>query len=375
MNTIDVAPCRKLNPAAPTTPDAELPADPPAQTQEEKSVPLERSIGEAVKAAVVPCAGLSELDIPKRERVLGDWFRQGDYGMIVAPRGVGKTWFALGLSGAIARGGCFGPWKAAAARKVLYVDGEMAVDDLDRWIRGLGQTDNLLVLSHEALHLEDGATLNLARQEDRQALSACLQDNGVEVLVLDNLSCLASGLRENDGDAWQPMKQWFLELRRSRIAVVLVHHAGKDGSQRGTSRREDDLFWALSLEDRRKGGEGGVCFGLKFTKNRNSPRDESCYEWCFKTADDGTVQVSAEPIGAEVLFRQLVEQGETSATKIAKVMKVAKSTVSKWAKAGCAAKWMKIDGGKYLPTAQAVEPVSNAEAIGGKQETEGKMAA
>jgi len=34
---------------------------------------------------------------------------------------------------------------------------------------------------------------------------------------------------------------WLLVLRRRGISVMVIHHAGKSGLQRGTSRREDVL--------------------------------------------------------------------------------------------------------------------------------------
>jgi hypothetical protein len=38
-----------------------------------------------------------------------------------------------------------------------------------------------------------------------------------------------------------------LRLRRQGIAVLLVHHAGVNGRQRGTSRREDALDTVIAL--------------------------------------------------------------------------------------------------------------------------------
>ena len=38
-----------------------------------------------------------------------------------------------------------------------------------------------------------------------------------------------------------------MRLRRRGVSVLIVHHAGKGGQQRGTSRREDVLDTSISL--------------------------------------------------------------------------------------------------------------------------------
>jgi hypothetical protein len=43
------------------------------------------------------------------------------------------------------------------------------------------------------------------------------------------------------------MQNWLLRLRRKGVAVLIVHHAGVNGRQRGTSRREDALDTVLAL--------------------------------------------------------------------------------------------------------------------------------
>lgn len=71
--------------------------------------------------------------------------------------------------------------------------------------------------------------------------------DGVELLVLDNLSSLTSVIRDNDAESWSPIQEWLLRLRRRGVSVLIVHHAGKGGEQRGTSRREDVLDTSISL--------------------------------------------------------------------------------------------------------------------------------
>jgi putative DNA primase/helicase len=66
------------------------------------------------------------------------------------------------------------------------------------------------------------------------------------------------------------MQNWLLRLRRQGIAVLLVHHAGTNGRQRGTSRREDALDTVVALrrpED--YSPEQGARFEVYFEKLRN----------------------------------------------------------------------------------------------------------
>ena len=60
------------------------------------------------------------------------------------------------------------------------------------------------------------------------------------------------------------------EVRRSGIAVLFIHHAGTNGRQRGTSRREDALDTVIALrrpEDYSL--EHGARFEIHFEKLRN----------------------------------------------------------------------------------------------------------
>jgi putative DNA primase/helicase len=96
---------------------------------------------------------------------------------------------------------------------------------------------------------------------------------GVELLILDNLSTLTTIIRDNDADSWNPIQEWLLRLRRGGISVLIIHHAGKDGAQRGTSRREDILDTSISL--RRPAdyaGVEGARFEIHIEKGRGHPR-------------------------------------------------------------------------------------------------------
>ena len=304
-------------------------------------------LAEALRKSIVPCTELSNLGIPKRRKVLGEWFMEGDYGIIYAERGLGKTWMVLGMATAMAGGSACGPWKANGSWKTLYVDGEMPVESIDQRIQGMGASHELMVLNHEALFHLGNETINLAQPSAQEALTDYILEHKVQVLVLDNLSCLFSGVKENEGDAWEPIKRWFLKLRRQRISVILVHHAGKNGEMRGTSKREDDVFWTIRLEETSEELQDGAQFISKFTKDRNSQREQTPLEWRFLTTADGKVQIQAQSVASLAAFRELVEGGETSATSIAAKLGVTKGTVSKWAKQADKDGWMNIERGKY----------------------------
>jgi putative DNA primase/helicase len=86
---------------------------------------------------------------------------------------------------------------------------------------------------------------NLATDSGQQAIDPLL--DGVDFLIVDNISTLCWTGSDNDGGSWTAMQEWLLRLRRQGTAVLLVHHSGKGGQQRGTSRREDVLDTVIGL--------------------------------------------------------------------------------------------------------------------------------
>jgi putative DNA primase/helicase len=192
---------------------------------------------------------LFELEIPEREMVINPIIPEKGLAMVYAPRSVGKTHVACAISSAVATGTMFLKWQAPKARKVIHVDGEMPAADLrerfHQTFEALGVSPDpgmLQILSADLIELGIG---NLASPDIQMELDRQL--DGVELLVLDNFSSLTSVIRDNDAESWTPIQEWLLRLRRRGISVLIVHHAGKGGEQRGTSRREDVLDTSLSL--------------------------------------------------------------------------------------------------------------------------------
>ena len=99
---------------------------------------------------------------------------------------------------------------------------------------------------------------------------------GVELAVIDNLSTLCRSGIENEAESWLPIQEWLLGLRRRGMSAMIVHHAGKRGLQRGTSRREDVLDTTIAMR-RPKDYEPseGCRFEVHFEKSRGFTGDDA----------------------------------------------------------------------------------------------------
>jgi hypothetical protein len=312
----------------------------------------EQSWTDALDSAVVTSSELQALELIPRKKLLGDWFCEGDCGFLFAFRGVGKTWLTLAIAQALSTGGKLGDWQAHAPVKVLYVDGEMPADLMRDRSKGLNASNaNLEFLNHDILFERTGKVLNITNPEVQQALTAHCVNTDSKVLILDNLSTLASGMKENDADSWELVSNWFLELRRRKIAAIIVHHAGRSGEMRGTTKREDSVFWTIALDDRKKDAadKRGARFVSRFTKPSRNTQDEiPAYEWHFVT-DDATGEVSICHKQKQTLemFRQCIEEGVTENSQLAEELKVSPGTISKWAKKGIDDGWLRKKGRGY----------------------------
>ena len=296
---------------------------------------------------------LDKLNVPPREPILGEWFKEADLGFIYGARGLGKTWLSLHLGRQCAEGGSVADWKVHKPQRVLYVDGEMALDSIrERDVAlSIKPTDGMFYLQHEALFHLTGKVLNLTSPFVQAAiLEDCLRQK-MKVLILDNLSCLFSGMKENEADAWEQVLPWLLELRRNRIAVIIIAHAGRNGFMRGTSRREDAANWIIKLTEAKNDGEiqNGARFVARFAKNRNATEAECPpVEWYFNLPKNETsCKVSCKKLSTAQMFRELIEDGLTNCKDLAEEMDITKGQVSKLACKAIAAGWLKKDGRDY----------------------------
>ncbi|MGH9561368.1 MAG: DnaB-like helicase N-terminal domain-containing protein, partial [Terracidiphilus sp.] len=70
---------------------------------------------------------LLALELPPREMILDPVLAAQSLAMIYSKRGVGKTFIALSMAHAVAKGAAFLRWNAPKPRRVLFIDGELPV--------------------------------------------------------------------------------------------------------------------------------------------------------------------------------------------------------------------------------------------------------
>jgi len=268
-------------------------------------------------------------EIPPRKIILSPWLPSQGLAMIYAARGVGKTHVALEVAYAVASGGSFLKWKAETPHRVLYLDGEMPLiamqERLARIVRDAAAeppAPDYLRLVNPDLQ-ERG--FNLATDEGRQRLEPLLPD--VSLVVVDNISTLASFGRENEAESWLPLQEWALDLRRRGLSVLFIHHAGKGGAQRGTSRREDVLDTVIALKrpddyDPRNGAQ----FEVHFEKCRAMVGDDAA-PFDVNLSPQGWTWKALEDARAEKILALQAEG--LSQTEIAEELGIHKSNVSR----------------------------------------------
>ena len=252
------------------------------------------------------------LDLPKAKMILDPIITEGSLSMLHAYRGIGKSFFAK------------------LSHYPLFNDKEM------------GYTENLMLF---AADMQIFPTINIAKEEIQHSIGKVIESNDIKFVVFDNISSLTT-IDELDSVAWLPIQDWLISLRKKNIAVLLIHHSGKNGGQRGISKREDVLDLVMSLkdtskkttnkktsntlskknelEDEENDAFGGKC-QVMFEKNRNLGGKNKLTNFGIELIDLDDGSIAWVDIYATV--KQLKEEG-CSCREIQEITGISKSRVS-----------------------------------------------
>lgn len=230
--------------------------------------------------------------------------------MVFACRGIGKTHVSLGIAYASASGGIFWGWQASRPYRVLLIDGEMPGESLQARLAAIVAASDTEpdpeYLQIITIDMQGGIMPDLSTIEGQEAIEEVCQ--AAELIIVDNLSCLCRSGRENEAESWVTLSEWALRMRSAGKCVIFVHHAGKDGNQRGTSKREDILDVVIELKRPADyDAEQGARFIVNYAKARHlTGQDAQPFEAWLQADQDGRQVWTATP-ATESTFQQVIE--------------------------------------------------------------------
>jgi len=293
---------------------------------------------------VVGIHDLLAIQLPSREVLLAPWLLSQSLNMVYAWRGVGKTHVALGIAYAASSGGAFLCWQSETPHKVLYLDGEMPGPALQTRLAAIVAASDKEpapgFLSIITPDLQSGAMPDLATFEGQEEINAVIENTGAELIIVDNLSCLVrSGGRENDGESWNSVAAWALSMRAQGKSVLFIHHAGKGGQQRGTSKREDllDTVIALKRPPDYCPADGAV-FEVHYEKARNLAGDETqpfeakldqdqhgAQLWTWRPLEESTLDRVVELANEGLTQREIANELGLNQSNVSRALRKAES--------------------------------------------------
>ena len=131
------------------------------------------------------------------------------------------------------------------------------------------------------------------------------------------------------------VQEWVLKLRRRGISVLFIHHGGKGGQQRGTSRREDVLDTVIAMRQPADFNPGdGAYFEIHFEKARGLYGEEvKPFEVRLESHEDnhGSKTISWTQKNLENSTREKIKRyldDGWSQKDIAEQLEIKKSTVN-----------------------------------------------
>lgn len=213
------------------------------------------------------------LTFPKVELLLAPWLPRPGLVMVHAARGDGKTYLALAVAKAVANGAKLLGWPCRNSARVLYVDGELPGAALQKRVNCFPKNpaQQFYVLCRDTFLLRRELPPDLGEAEGRQVLDRIIADCDPRLIILDSLSTLFRTGVENEAESWAPIGAWLMGHRWAGRSVILIHHEGRGGKPRGTSKREDPLDTMIGLKKvtEEGGDDSESVFDLTFTKHRD----------------------------------------------------------------------------------------------------------
>lgn len=181
-------------------------------------------------------------------------FNVGQISLLWGPSNSGKSLIAASFALAIASGkSMFGVANTGSKRKVLIVDGELTEEELANRYEQVASAyeltdddlDRISFIPTRSYEVDD---CNLLDGNLGMRVCTYVQQNRCDVVILDNLITLAPTSARGNEDALFAVIR---NLERLGAAVIIVHHATKDGNSfKGSSNLASKSQNILKIEGR-----------------------------------------------------------------------------------------------------------------------------
>jgi len=220
-----------------------------------------------------------ESELPPLDFIIGEWFVQASITTIYAKAGVGKTWLTYALARSLITGENFLNHKITRCLdKILIVDGEMPLNLMQtRMKMMLSGVHGIKILSAFSFYDATNQTLDLFNAKHQKVLNRWIKEHGFEMVIFDNRSTLTPNQPENTDENVSQVISWLTTLRNQGVSSVLVHHANKQGTQRGSSKWDGAMDQIIKLEEVKLGKNQviGGKFHVILEKTRQKRPDEA----------------------------------------------------------------------------------------------------
>jgi KaiC/GvpD/RAD55 family RecA-like ATPase len=290
---------------------------------------------EELQVRAVSLSELLGMELPPRENLLNPWLPRAGLCMVYAKRGVGKTFFALEIAMALAYGARFLSFTTPRSVKVLYIDGEMPANTMQKRLaeieKRMSANEQMIEPFFITPDLQGDFMPDLSTLDGQESIRK--QTDEADLIVVDNISTLGGSAKENEAESWIPLQQWALLLRKQGKSVLFIHHAGKNGNQRGTSKREDVLDTVIALRHPSDyEPSDGACFELHFEKARGMVGDNvnpiRCWltneGWKYESLDQNNYQRVIALANEGLSQKDIVIELDLSKSQVSKLLKKAR---------------------------------------------------
>ncbi len=238
-----------------------------------------QSFSKLKKLRIFTATDLLDKTFPSRPWIIENFLKYRQAAMVYSPTGAGKSWFSLSLACVAAGGGRFHTFANSDPRPIIYVDGEMDLEDvqerLKRCIEAVGANkeavgNNLRIISRQA-QSAGTSFFDLNDSTSQYNLLRIAVEAKASLVILDNFSTLVEVEDENSAAAFNKITNFLLTMKQAGIATLLVHHANKAATGfRGSQKLSVTFDVIVKLYRPDDAPHQGCTIELDFEKNRHS---------------------------------------------------------------------------------------------------------